>query len=65
MTQTVKVHTRAGDRAQWLRALDYSEVLSSILRDYMVAHNHMQWDPMPSSAVHEDKTVIYIKHTSE
>ena len=41
--------------AQWLRALTaLPEVLSSILSNHMVAHNHLQWHPMPSSDVSED-----------
>jgi hypothetical protein len=40
---------------QWLRALTaLLEVLSSIPSDHMVAHNHLEWDPIPSSAVSED-----------
>jgi hypothetical protein len=36
--------------AQWLRALVAPpEVLSSILSNHMVAHNHLYGDPMPSS----------------
>jgi hypothetical protein len=35
--------------AQWLRALTaLPEVLSSIPSDHMVAHNHLQWNPMLS-----------------
>ena len=38
--------------AQWLRALTaLPEVLSSIPRNHMVAHNHLQRDPMPPSGV--------------
>jgi hypothetical protein len=41
--------------AQWLRALTaLPEVLSSIPSNHMVAHNHLLWDPMPSSGVSED-----------
>ena len=42
--------------AQWLRALTaLSEVLSSIPRNHTIAHNHLYWDPMPSSGVSEDR----------
>ena len=34
--------------AQWIRAL------SSIPRNHMAAHNHLQWDLVPSSDVSED-----------
>jgi hypothetical protein len=38
--------------AQRLRALAaLLEVLSSILNNHMVAHNHLEWDSMPSSGV--------------
>ena len=32
-----------------------SEVLSSIPRNHIMAHNHQEWDLMPSSGVSEDK----------
>jgi hypothetical protein len=42
--------------AQQLRALTaITEVLSSIPSNHVVAHNHLQWDPMPSSGVSEDR----------
>jgi hypothetical protein len=45
-----------------LRALTaLSEVLSSIPRNHMVAHNHLQWDLMPSSVVSEE-AIVY-SHT--
>jgi hypothetical protein len=45
----------AGEMAQWLRSLTtLPEVLSSIPSKHMVAHNHLQWDLMPSSGVSED-----------
>jgi hypothetical protein len=45
----------AGEMAQWLRAMTaLPEVLSSVPSNHMVAHNHVQWDPMPSSGVSED-----------
>jgi hypothetical protein len=38
--------------AQWLRALTaLPEVLTSIRSNHMVAHNHLQWNPMPSLGV--------------
>ena len=41
--------------AQQLRALTaFPEVLSSNLSNHMVAHNHMQWNPMPFSGVSKD-----------
>jgi hypothetical protein len=46
--------------AHQLRALTaLPEVLSSIPSNHMVAHNHLFWDPMPSSGVSEDSTHIY------
>jgi hypothetical protein len=54
-----------GEMAQWLRALNaLPEVLSSIPNNHMVAHNHLEWDLMPSSGVSEESytvLVIYIK----
>jgi hypothetical protein len=41
------------------------EVLSSIPSIHMVAHNHLLWDLSPSSGVHEDRSLIYIKHIHE
>jgi hypothetical protein len=42
----------AGGMAQQLRAVAASpEVLSSIPSNFMVAHNHLQWDPVPFSGV--------------
>ena len=39
------------------------EVLSSILSNHLVTHNHLQWDLMPSSGVSEDSDSVpkYIK----
>jgi hypothetical protein len=38
-----KRNTRAGEMAQWLRALSaLPEVLSSIPSNHMVAHNHLR-----------------------
>jgi hypothetical protein len=39
------------------------EVLSSIPSNHMVAHNHLQGNPMPSSGVSEDSysVLVYIK----
>jgi hypothetical protein len=49
------ISVRAGEMAQWLGALTaLSEVLSSIPSHHMVAHNHLQWDLMPSSGVSEE-----------
>jgi hypothetical protein len=50
--------------AQWLRTLTaLLEVLSSSSSTHMVAHNHLKWDPMPSSGGSEDSNsvLIYIK----
>jgi hypothetical protein len=45
--------------AQWLRALTaLPEVLSSIPSNHMVAHNHLQLDPMTSSGVSEDSNSV-------
>jgi hypothetical protein len=55
---------RAREMAQWLRALTaLPEILSSIPSNHMVAHNHLQWDLMPSSGVSEESNglLIYIK----
>jgi hypothetical protein len=47
--------------AQWLRALTaFPEVLSSNPNNHMVAHNHLYWDPMPSSGVSEDSYSVLI-----
>jgi hypothetical protein len=52
-------HLGAGKMAQRLRALTaLPEVLSSIPSNHMVAHNHMQWNPMPSFAVSEDSDSV-------
>jgi hypothetical protein len=50
-THKIKINLKgAGEVAQRLRGLSaLPEVLSS-----MVAHNHLQWDPMSSSSVSED-----------
>uniref|UniRef100_A0ABK0LQ85 Myelin oligodendrocyte glycoprotein n=1 Tax=Rattus norvegicus TaxID=10116 RepID=A0ABK0LQ85_RAT len=50
--------------AQWLRALiALPEAMSSIPSYHMVAHNHLEWDPMPSSGVSEDSNNVltYLK----
>jgi len=45
--------------AQRLRALTIlPEVLSSIPSNYMVAHNHLSWDLMPSLGVSEDSDSV-------
>jgi hypothetical protein len=55
MKQLKVVCGGAGEMAQWFRALAaLLEVLSSIPSNHMVAHNHLQWDLMPSSGVSED-----------
>ena len=54
--------------AQWLRALTaVPEVLISIPSNHMVPHNHLQWDPMPSSGVFEYSysVLIYINNLKE
>jgi hypothetical protein len=52
----------AGEMAQQLRALTvFPEVLSSILSNHMVAHNHLQWGLMPSSGVSEESNGEYKK----
>jgi hypothetical protein len=49
--------------AQQLRALALPEVLSSIPSNHMVAHNCLQWDPMPFSGMSEENynVLTYIK----
>jgi hypothetical protein len=50
----------AGEMAQQLRALTaLPEVLSSIPSNHMVAHNHLQWDAMPSSGVCLKTAAVY------
>ena len=47
--------------AQWLKALTaLPEVLSLIPSNHMVAHNHLQWELMPSSGVSEDSYSVLI-----
>jgi hypothetical protein len=49
------------EMAQWLTALTAPpEVLSSIPSNYMVAHNHLEWDLIHSSGVSEDSYSILI-----
>jgi hypothetical protein len=44
---------------QQLRALTVLlEVLSSIPSNRMVAYNHLQWDLMPFSGMHEDSNSV-------
>jgi len=46
----------------WFRTLTVlPEVLSSNPSNYMVAHNHLQWDLMPSSGVSEDSYSVLIR----
>jgi hypothetical protein len=48
--------------AQWLRTLTaLPQVLSLISSNHMVAHNHLQWDLMPSAGVSEESNGEYIK----
>jgi hypothetical protein len=50
--------------AQQSRTLNaLPEILSSLLSNHMVAHNHGSWDPMPSSGVSEERDIelTYIK----
>ena len=35
------------------------KVQSSIPSNHMVAHNYLQWDPKPSSAVSEDRDGVF------
>ena len=52
------------EMAQQLKALiALLNVLRSIPSNHMVAHNHLKWDPMPSSGVFEDSysVLIYTK----
>jgi hypothetical protein len=52
---------RAGEMAQWLRVLAaVPKVLSSIPSNHMVAHNHLEWDLMPSSGESEDSYSVLI-----
>jgi len=47
----------AGKMVQQLRAVAAPpEVLGSVPSNHMVAHNHLQWEPMPSSG-----TQVYIQ----
>jgi hypothetical protein len=60
----VEMCFRAGEMAQWLRALTaLPEVLRSIPSNHMVAHNHLKWDPMPSFGMskYSYSVLIYIK----
>jgi hypothetical protein len=52
---------RAGEMAQWLRAPTVlPEVLSSNPSIHMVAHNHLYWDPTPSSGESGDGDSVLI-----
>ena len=63
-----KFTSGAGEMAQRLRALTAlpkvlncsPKVLSSIPRNHMVAHNHLQWDLMPSSGMSEESNGVLI-----
>jgi hypothetical protein len=64
----LKTKLRAGEMAQWLRALTaFPEVLSPIPSNHMVAHNHLQWDLISSFGVPEesDSVFIYIKQINK
>jgi hypothetical protein len=55
-----KNDSRAGEMAQWLRALTaLPEVLSSNPSNHMVAHNHLYWDLMYSSGVCLKTVTVY------
>jgi hypothetical protein len=50
-----KLPNRAGEMAQWLRALTaLLKILSSNSSNHMMAHNHLYWDLIPSSGLSED-----------
>jgi hypothetical protein len=60
-----KSSIESGEKTQWLRALiALPEDLSSIPSNHMVAHNHLYWNPTPSSGVSEDSNIVllYIKY---
>ena len=46
-----------------VKRTDCSRVLSSIPSNHMLAHNHLWWDPMPSSCMSEESDLVltYIK----
>jgi hypothetical protein len=47
-----KTYVGTGEIAHWLRALTaLPEALSLIPSNYMVAYNHLQWNPISSSGV--------------
>jgi hypothetical protein len=61
ITQVWKVVKGTGEMAQQLRALTaLSKVLSLIPSNQLVAHNHLEWDPMTSSGVSEDSYSVLI-----
>jgi len=50
----LKISNWGWREAQWLRALTVlPEILSSNPSNHMVAHNHLQWNLMPTSGVSE------------
>jgi hypothetical protein len=50
----------SGGVAQHLRAPAVPpEVLGSILRNHMVAHNHLLWNLVPSFSVLENRALMY------
>jgi hypothetical protein len=50
-----------GEMAQWLKALAaLPQVLSSIPRNHIVAHNHLSWNSMIFSGVSEESDRVLI-----
>jgi len=60
-TDVIKLESRAGEVAQWLRTQTVlPEVMGSILSNHMVAHNYLYWDLMLSSDEPEDNYSVLI-----
>jgi hypothetical protein len=60
--QDIKTIKQGWRMAQSIRVLVPSpEVLSSVPSNHMVAHIRLYWDLMPSSGVHENRSLIDIK----
>ena len=58
--EDIKLEGSSGENAQRLRALTaLPEVLRSIPSNYMVAHNHQEWDPVHSSSVCLKTAAVY------
>jgi len=57
------VHGEFQASQSYIERLSIFQVLSSIPSNHMVAHSHLEWDPMPSSHVSEDSygVLTYIK----